>query len=227
MKIKDIIYETNKKPIKKDNSRFSKTIHGNWEITVDNFRNSHGKYEAIARHRHHDGVSHKVEADAAEEAKDKAIAAATKPQHVDHKNKKLSLNLNSEFTRSYLKEADAPYYFKIEQQDDKTYLIMCGEFEKEEAKNLGYIVAHPRMHHDRIGETGVNVWKINLPLSISNELKLHVHGRYFLAEPKTDEYDNLKFEMIYDSMVDTKEQKKRLHGPGLTVVPDHESSMHT
>jgi hypothetical protein len=212
-------------------NRYGEITFGSWEIKYDNFPNANGKYAATTWHVRERKIVAKVEADspeaAVEQIKNK-IEVMNKANEVALKYSEAQLCFNVEFTRDVLSNQGITGV-RLQGHGDAAFLVVAGAEYFEEFGNeiygrgpTNFVKLFPRLARKELDDgSGGGAAQLYAASITGNQIKtlgLKPNGRYALESEGEDDLGNLKFRLVYDSVTMGKNDKVRLHKPGLTIA---------
>lgn len=216
-----------------ENNRYGETTFGTWKIKFNNFPNGKGVYGANAFLNAGTPKEQKVaaEGDSAEAAvsavkgkiefMNKANAAALKFSEAQ-------VCFNVEFTRDILSHQGITGV-RLQGHGDAVFLVVCGtEYFEEFGKEVfgrgpdSFVKLFPRLNNknleDGSGSGAAQLYGAHITGNQIKTLGLQPNGRYSLDSEGEDDLGNLKFRLVFDSVTQGKQDKVRLHKPGLTIA---------
>lgn len=200
--------------------------YGTWTIKALKKPDANGQYAAVGFHDRNPqtprvfGKSQREAIDAVKREIDRHIGQ----DRAAIRASKVTIDFNVEFTQEVIKELGGPTGVRFERRGDGVHLVVCSPDYTDLGPDIyGTGEGQFQRLFKRIPDPTENsqaamVYCSALSGSQAQKLGLEGSGRYSLEYVGSDDYQNQDFKLVFDSIVKSKEDKRRLRRPGLTVA---------
>lgn len=207
--------------------QFGEMHYGTWTIKYREQPKENGDYEAIGMHVRNPSTP-KAVAKTKEEAINKVKTEIDRHMANDKaalKASKATIDYNVEFTKDILPETGITGV-RLVRSGGEVLLIIAGvdylEAFGPEIFGGGpesFTKLHPRNPEPNEDGKGTRVYGSSLTTNQLSNLGLRPNARYALEYVKKDmDYGHHVYKLVFDSDVNSKEDKRRLNKPGLTIA---------
>lgn len=220
----DTLYEG---PKKADASMVDEIKYGTWTIkALKQPEKASGLFAATAFHDRNPQIPRVTGHTQAE-----AIAAVKQEidRHVANDKfaisvSRVTIDFNAEFTKGVLQELGGPTGVHFERVGSEAVLVVASvEYMDlgDDAFGTGdhqFQRLHKRLPDGNEQSKASAVYCCSMSGKMANSLGLQGSGRYVLEYLGSDDYKNQRFKLVFDSIVSSKEDKRRIAAPALTVA---------
>lgn len=200
--------------------------YGNWTIKALKKPDNKGMFAAVGYHDRNPNtprMTGKTQQDAVSAVKTE-IDRHVSNDRSSIRVSKITIDFNAEFTKEVLQELGGPTGVRFERQGNEALLVVASVEYADLGDEVFGTGSHQfqrlhRRHPDGNEQSkAVAVFCCSMSGSFANQLGLEGSGRYTLEYVGSDDYKNQIFKLVFDSIVNSKEDKRRLKAPGLTVA---------
>jgi hypothetical protein len=211
---------------KKDDGIADILSYGNWTIKALKRPDSKGEFAAMGYHDRNPNTA-RMTGSSQEEAIKNVKTAIDRYVSIDQsviRASRITIDYNVEFTTDVLNELGGPTGVRFEKRGGDAILVVASvEYLElgDEVFGTGpdqFSRLFKRIPAGNEQSKASMVYCSPMSGSFANKLGLVGSGRYTIEYVGSDEYKNQMFKLVFDSIVSSKEDKRRLRKPGLTVA---------
>jgi hypothetical protein len=213
-------------PKGKDDGIADVISYGNWTIKALKKPDAKGEFAAMGYHDRNPNtprVSGSTQEEAVANVKKEIDRHLSNDQSAIRASK-ITIDYNVEFTTDIVKELGGPTGVRFEKRGGDTVLVVASvEYMDlgDDAFGTGehqFSRLFKRIPDGNEQSKASMVYCSPMSGSTANKLGLVGSGRYTLEYVGSDDYKNQAFKLVFDSIVSSKEDKRRLRKAGLTVA---------
>lgn len=211
---------------KGDQAMADEIKYGTWTIKALKKPDAKGDFAAVGYHDRNPNTPRMTG-----RSQDEAVKAVKQEidRHVSNDTfaisvSRITIDFNAEFTKGVLQELGGPTGVRFTREGGNALLIVASP----EYMDLGDDAFGPgdhqfqklhKRHPDGNEQSKASaVFCCSMSGKMANSLGLQGSGRYVLEYVGSDDYKNQHFKLVFDSIVSSKEDKRRIAAPALTVA---------